>query len=216
MSDSTPPSDTPEPSLPKPDTPKPNIPKPSIPKPNIPAPNLDRSTTAAPLSSVDSGAMETPVAPSEPEVIEESTPVAYTETLLPQRMLAGLIDYVAASVLVGVSSLVMPDFLSSIPTGLGFVYLLFKDSLPFLGGQSLGKKVTKIQAVTSDGEPLTKDLKAGLLRNITAAIPLLAIVEAFVLNSREKASNVGLRLGDDFAGTKVISVAPPAEDELAS
>lgn len=196
---------------PTPNIPKPSLPKPNIPQPNIPAPNLDRASAPSPISAVESGAMEAPAPASEPTFEEESSAIEYSETLLPQRILAGVIDFVVAATLMLISKAALPDFASQASTGLALGYLLFKDSLPFLNGQSLGKKVTKIQAVTTEGEPLTKNLKAGILRNITAAIPILAVIEVFILNSREKAHNSGLRLGDDFAGTKVIPVNATTE-----
>ena len=199
-------------STPTPDIPKPSLPKPNIPTPSIPAPNLDRASTAPPISAVETGAMEAP-APNPQSDIEEDFPaIEYSETLLPQRILAGVIDSLVAGGLMVASGFVLPDFLG---TGLAMGYLLLKDSLPFLGGQSVGKKVTKIQAVTADGAPLTSShIQKGLIRNVFAAILPLAVVEIFILNSREKASNAGLRLGDDFAKTKVISLK--TEEEQSS
>lgn len=193
--------------------PKPNIPAPSLPKPNIPAPNLNRAPTAAPVSAVETGAMESPARPTVRDTDEVAAASEYSETLLPQRLLAGAIDGAVALSLVWVLGLVLPDFLNRFPYGIFFAYLLFKDSLPFLGGQSIGKKVTKIQAVTLEGTPLTKDIAKGLLRNVFTAIPVLAVVELFVLNSRENSPNKGSRLGDDFAKTKVISINEVTKEE---
>ncbi|WP_411847595.1 RDD family protein [Roseibacillus persicicus] len=195
---------------PTPDIPKPSIPKPNIPKPNIPAPNVNRTADSAPVSMVEMGAMEAPVKPAPEEEIEESQAYDYTETLLPQRLLAGVIDGAVAFALVWVLGLVLPDFLNRFPYGIFIAYLLFKDSLPFLNGQSVGKKVTKIQAVAEDGTPLTKDITKGIIRNVFVAIPILAVVELFILNSREKTPSKGSRLGDDFAKTKVIEVKETA------
>ena len=206
---------TPTPDIPKPSLPKPNIPKPNIPKPSIPAPNLDRANVAPPVSAVETGAMEAPAPKAKTEVAleEDFAPVEYSETLLPQRILAGVVDCLIAIALISVAQAVLPDFLG---TALAMAYLLFKDSLPFLGGQSIGKKITKIQAVTEGGEPLTgNNLTKGLIRNVFAAVFPLALVEIFILNSREKAPNAGQRLGDGFAQTKVIAIqakeAPSAD-----
>lgn len=212
MSNGTPTPDSPDPKIPKPNIPSPSIPKPNVPKPNIPSPNLEQPVAAPPVSTFESGAMETTPPPSQEEAFnEEPTVIKYTETLFPQRIISGVIDYVIAGILLAIATWALSDFLGLAANGLAMAYLLFKDSLPFFDGQSVGKKITKIKAVTQEGTPLTKDIKAGLIRNVFAAIPILAIVEIFILNSREKAENSGLRLGDDFAKTKVISVAPSEE-----
>ena len=190
--------------------PKPNIPKPNIPKPSIPAPNLNRPSSEPPISAVETGGMEAPVAKPTPPVEEETSSIEYSETLLPQRILAGLIDSVIAGALIMVTSMILPDFLGIIAYAPSTLYLLFKDSLPFLDGQSVGKKVMKLQAVTSEGTPLTSDFTKGIIRNAFIVVPLLPLVEIFILHTREKLPNAGLRLGDDFAKTKVISVAPKA------
>ena len=208
MSDSTPTPDVPEPNIPKP-----NIPQPNIPKPNIPAPTTTRASSTPPISAVESGAMEAPVSKPAPAPEEEVSSMGYTETLLPQRIVAGLIDGIVAAGLSSVVSLLLPNFLGN---AIAVAYLLFKDSLPFLGGQSVGKKVMKIQAVTAEGVPLSKDFKAGIIRNVPLVIPFVALVEVYILHTREQAPNAGLRLGDDFAKTKVISVAAAAPKEASA
>ena len=205
MSDSTPTPDIPEPNIPKP-----NIPQPNIPKPNIPAPNTDRSSSSPPVSAVETGAMETPVAKPTAPSEEEVSSIEYTETLLPQRIVSGLIDGIVAGALAGIVSALLPNVLGN---AVGLAYILFKDSLPFLGGQSVGKKVMKIQAVSAEGAPLTKDFKQGIIRNVPLVIPFVALVEVYILHTRENAPNAGLRLGDDFAKTKVITMKPAAPKE---
>lgn len=155
--------------------------------------------------------MEAPAPKPAPE--EETSFIEYSETILPQRLLAGLIDGILAAALLRITNIFLPEMVSY---GFAVGYLLFKDNLPFLDGQSVGKKLMKIQAVSQDGKPLTNDFITGIKRNIFFAIPPIALVEIFVLNSREKESKAGLRLGDDFAKTKVIKVASntpePSED----
>jgi uncharacterized RDD family membrane protein YckC len=89
-------------------------------------------------------------------------------------------------------------------------YMLTKDSLPFLGGQSIGKKVMKIRAVTAEGAPLTGNWEKGILRN---AFLIIAPVELVILLLREEKPEKGRRLGDDFAKTKVIVEAEPIVPE---
>jgi len=84
----------------------------------------------------------------------------------------------------------------------GFAYFLTKDGLPFLDGQSIGKKAMGIRAVTEDGQPLTNNWGPCLIRNIVLYIPFFALVELIVLFTNDK----GLRLGDQWAKTKVIAV----------
>ena len=82
----------------------------------------------------------------------------------------------------------------------GLAYMLTRDSLPFLDGQSVGKKVLKIRAVTSDGATLANNWGPGLIRNVVLLIPFFPLVELIILlTNKEK-----LRLGDQWAKTKVI------------
>lgn len=82
----------------------------------------------------------------------------------------------------------------------GVAYMLTRDALPFLDGQSVGKKAMNLRAVTEDGAPLTNNWGATVVRNIVLMIPLFVIVELIVmLNNANKQ-----RLGDQWAKTKVI------------
>ncbi len=83
----------------------------------------------------------------------------------------------------------------------GALYLLIRDALPFLDGQSIGKKVMKTRAVKEDsGAPLTNDYATALVRNIPAAIPLLSFVDGiFIFFGDERK-----RLGDKIGKTIVI------------
>jgi uncharacterized RDD family membrane protein YckC len=84
----------------------------------------------------------------------------------------------------------------------GFAYILTRDALPFLDGQSVGKKAMGIRAVSEDGQPLTNNWGPSLIRNVVLFIPLFSLIELIVLLTNDK----GLRLGDQWAKTKVISV----------
>jgi uncharacterized RDD family membrane protein YckC len=84
----------------------------------------------------------------------------------------------------------------------GAAYALTRDSLPFLDGQSIGKKAMGLRAVTEAGEPLTNNWGPGIIRNIVLWIPFFPLVELIILLTNEK----GLRLGDQWAKTKVISI----------
>jgi uncharacterized RDD family membrane protein YckC len=80
------------------------------------------------------------------------------------------------------------------------LYFLTRDGLPFLNGQSVGKKVMNIRAVTTDGAPLTNNWGPTLIRNVVLFIPLFPLVELIVLLTNPNK----LRLGDQWAGTKVV------------
>jgi len=125
------------------------------------------------------------------------------------RIIAALIDYAVIFCVYFVLSMVH-GLLGTVGYLAGIGYLLTKDSLPFLGGQSIGKKVMKLRAVTLDGKPLTGDWKTGITRNVFL---LIAIVEVVVLLLREEKPEKGRRLGDDFAKTKVIVEAEPVAPE---
>lgn len=82
----------------------------------------------------------------------------------------------------------------------GLGYMITRDALPFLNGQSVGKKALKIRAVTEEGKPLTNDWGPAIVRAIVLYIPFFWIVELIVMNGNPQLQ----RLGDQWAKTKVI------------
>jgi len=80
-------------------------------------------------------------------------------------------------------------------------YFLTRDGLPFLDGQSVGKKAMNIRAVTEDGLPLTNNWGPALIRNVVLLIPIFPIIELIVMLTNEKKQ----RLGDQWAKTRVVS-----------
>lgn len=175
-------------------------PKPSTPKPTI------RNTPPAkpPVTTAD---IEKPEEPKAPEVRKEKPPASTTkgvETDLVKRFLGAFIDGIVAGAIGYVTFLITGSaFPQWIAIGLVF---LTRDSLPMLEGQSIGKKVMKTKAVKEDGSSLSGDWVTGATRNILLAIPLAGLVECFILLTRSGNPEEGLRLGDDWAKTKVISV----------
>ena len=109
------------------------------------------------------------------------------------------------------AALILPDILSKIAWLAGLAYMIVRDSLPFLDGQSVGKKVMKLRVTTLDDQPLTKNWEKALIRNVILVIPLLNLVELAVLLMRDGQADRGRRLGDEWAKTKVVAVIPPTD-----
>jgi uncharacterized RDD family membrane protein YckC len=92
--------------------------------------------------------------------------------------------------------------------------MITRDSLPFLGGQSVGKKAMTIKVVTMDGQSLSGNWEKAAIRNAVLIIPFFPLVELLILLTREGKPDRGRRLGDEWAQTQVI-LAPdlPAEEK---
>lgn len=130
-----------------------------------------------------------------------------TEAAFDNRVIAAIIDGFVAG---GVS--IFADVV--LPSGLAYMiaaaYILVRDALPFLEGQSVGKKLMKIRAVGANGEKLTNDWKTSVIRNISMAIPLFGLVEAYILYQKKEKGEPLIRLGDEWAKTKVVAVGGPS------
>ena len=128
---------------------------------------------------------------------------------LGNRIVAAAIDWmIGVGLALGVqlvSLLPAVSFGSAISFLMCAAYIMTRDSLPFLQGQSVGKRAMKIQAVTSEGVSLAGNWKPGMLRNAALLIPLFALVELIVLLTRQDNPKPILRLGDEWAETKVIN-----------
>lgn len=181
----------------------------------IPPPTIRPSTPAPPPPSPSfETADPEPPQPKEAEVIAESEereeeapespPQDDVEVDLVKRLLGGLVDALVAGGLGYLGNLVSGS--EAVQWIIFAVVILTRDSLPFLEGQSLGKKVMKTMAVKEDGSSLSGDWVNGALRNLLPAIPVAGILECFVLLTRSGRPGDGRRLGDDWAKTKVISV----------
>lgn len=118
------------------------------------------------------------------------------------RVIAGFIDGVIWCGVMALFMMFLPDLIGYV---LGLAYFVTRDTLPFLGGQSVGKKAMGLMAVTSEGKSLRDDWKTGAIRNIACGIPFFVFVELFVLINRQEQPKPLLRLGDEWAGTKVIN-----------
>jgi uncharacterized RDD family membrane protein YckC len=127
------------------------------------------------------------------------------------RILAAVIDMAISCGLMVGAIWILPGFAEKLGWLIGAAYLVTRDSLPFLGGQSVGKTAMKLKVVTLDDKDLIGRWEAALVRNAVLAIPLFPLIELFVLLSREDTADRGRRLGDIWAKTKVI-VAPLPEE----
>lgn len=79
-------------------------------------------------------------------------------------------------------------------------YMLTRDGLPFLQGQSLGKKIVGIRAVDENGAALTGNWGPAVVRNVVLLIPLFPLIEFIVLLTNTETR----RLGDQWAKTRVV------------
>ena len=77
--------------------------------------------------------------------------------------------------------------------------------MPFLDGQSIGKKVLKIKAVTEEGATLSGNWNPGLIRNAVLLIPFFPLVELIIMMTNKDKPGGLRRLGDQWAKTKVIN-----------
>lgn len=171
-----------------------------------PSQPLEQPSEADPQLTVepvlDAASSETAPSSSPSPTESESLP----PSLFRSRIFAALIDITIACSFFVLGLLFFPDPPRIIPFVLGALYLLTKDSLNFLNGQSIGKKLLNLQVVNRSNHSLKGNYKAGLLRNLSWFI---APIEFAILYVREDETNRGLRLGDDWAKTHIIP-APKA------
>lgn len=119
------------------------------------------------------------------------------------RVVAAVIDLlVGLGITIGLS-LLLPGFALRIAHLAGVGYFVTRDSLPFLDGQSVGKKAMKLKVTTQEGVSLVRNWKVSLIRNGILLIPFFALLEVYILLSREGGVDRGLRLGDEWAKTRV-------------
>jgi uncharacterized RDD family membrane protein YckC len=168
-----------------------------LPKPAIATPDF-----SAPPSQSPSPIEEISPPRNSPNPPVELAPPSSMAPLAP-RLIATVIDFVIV-IVVSMVFWILPGALKNLGSLVGMAYILLRDALPFLEGQSIGKKLMKIRAVTADGQSLSGNWSPALIRNAVFFIPCFGIVELIVLITREGKPEAGRRLGDDWAKTKVI------------
>lgn len=117
--------------------------------------------------------------------------------------------YIIDVIVVMLISFVVTFILTKISPSLGIlgafiamIYFLVRDNL--MGGQSIGKKVVKIRAVTEDGRTLAGNWGPGLIRNAVLFIPLFPLIELIILATKNGKPGGLRRLGDEWGKTKVV------------
>jgi uncharacterized RDD family membrane protein YckC len=132
------------------------------------------------------------------------------------RVVAVVIDLLVAFGLTIALGMVLPDFAESLARLAGIAYFITRDSLPFLGGQSIGKKAMKLRVTTTNGNSLVGNWPAAVIRNGVLLIPFFALVEVFILLTRDGSVDRGRRLGDEWAKTvvKVVEKPEPSEETV--
>ena len=193
--------------------PKPVIPPPDLSRPPPPPPSpldsLPRSSP--PLGSEGNAAAKVNLRVASDEDESPASGLAPFNT----RITAAALDLVVATGITTGLFFILPGFADRLAWLTGIAYLITRDSLPFLGGQSVGKKAMKLKAVTLDGQSLVSNWSAALIRNGVLLIPFFWLVELFILLTREDKPERGRRLGDEWAKTQVIiEPKPPALEEL--
>jgi uncharacterized RDD family membrane protein YckC len=195
------------------------IPKDQLPKPSLPPPDLSRRPPPPP-SPLDALPKSSPAAPpAEPAVKvkvraagDAAGGLALDDSLASfnTRVIAAVIDLLV-SLGVTISGVwLLPGLLEWIGQLVGLAYFVTRDSLPFLGGQSVGKKAMKLKVTTLEEISLAGNWSAALIRNGILLIPFFALVELYLLLTRENGADRGRRLGDEWAKTKVIPDVKPA------
>ena len=193
--------------------PKPVIPPPDLSRPPPPPPSPLESmakSSPPPLASAGNPAARVNLHPPLEEGAESPA-----KGLAPfnTRITAAALDIVVAMVIAIGLAFILPGFASRLAGLTGLAYLITRDSLPFLGGQSVGKKAMKLKAVTLDGKSLVNNWEAAVIRNGVLIIPFFGLVELFILLTREDKPERGRRLGDEWAKTKVIIEQKPPVPE---
>ena len=157
-------------------------------------------------ATTDTAQNNTPEALSTAEITPTASATA-AQASLGQRAGAYLIDVAVTVGIVLVISLVVGMISSTLAALLsfaGYAYIVMRDCLPFLDGQSIGKKALGLRAVTTQGNNLSGNWSPGLIRNAVLLIPFFPLVELIILCTKQNAPEGLLRLGDQWAGTKVI------------
>lgn len=107
-----------------------------------------------------------------------------------ERILAGAVDIVIALLI---------SLFPKIGWMFGLIYLLAKDSLSFLDGQSFGKKLFNLRTIALPHyASLTGWPEKSIIRGLVQIIPILNLLDLYYLVSQK------VRIADRWAETRVI------------
>ena len=135
----------------------------------------------------------------EPTSYSTITPVSREKATAIIRFVAVFIDSIIAYVPMIILGMISSN-LSTLGYLLAIGYMLTRDSLPFLNGQSVGKKLMSIKVIREDtGAGIMGDYGTGVVRAIPQMIPILNLVDALVI-FRDSTK----RFGDEWAKTIVV------------
>lgn len=183
---------------PRPVIPPVTAPPVDLPPPSQPASGLPQENTTARLNLGDS-------------IADDGSSSDETSATFNTRVVAAVIDSVVAVGLWVGLTWILPGFAEGLGWLSAFAYFVTRDSLPFLGGQSIGKKAMKIKVLTLDNQSLVGNWQIALIRNGILLIPFFVLIELYILLTRETQLERGRRLGDEWAKTKVIMETNPQE-----
>jgi uncharacterized RDD family membrane protein YckC len=89
------------------------------------------------------------------------------------------------------------------------LYMCTKDALPFLGGQSIGKRIMGIRVINIEtGRPIKGDFGTAITRQVSLLIPVFGFVDACMVLSSDRR-----RFGDKWAKTVVVKNTPALDAE---
>ncbi|MDO8748345.1 MAG: RDD family protein [Candidatus Omnitrophota bacterium] len=120
-----------------------------------------------------------------------------------KRVCAYIIDYGLASTL-GICLAILLETKMAAWTNCLF-YMLLRDTF---GGRSLGKLACGLKVIDVKKRPLK--ISQAIIRNIFIVLPVLPLVEYFVLLKNQQ----GRRIGDKAAKTMVIDLRPQIKDAV--
>jgi uncharacterized RDD family membrane protein YckC len=107
-----------------------------------------------------------------------------------ERLLAGLVDIVIALLI---------SLFPKIGWMFGLIYLLAKDSLSFLNGQSFGKKLFNLRTIALPHyASLTGWPEKSIIRGLVQIIPILNLIDLYYLITQK------VRIADRWAETRVV------------
>jgi len=128
-------------------------------------------------------------------IVESGVDQLVLPASIAQRFAAGAVDIV-----ITFSCIYLIPIIGAL---LSVAYYLNKDALPFLKGQSVGKKLFQIRVITKDDHSsIEGSYSISILRSITIFIPLFNFFETVVLLVGQD------RFGDKWAGTIVVKDNP--------